>query len=146
MNRNEILYSRFRKYQQENLSKFYTAEVHYNEHPYYERLFYTIIQMCKPSKYTRKKFCPSNLIPQFMFIVTDKCGENIVNCKFPDFLDPYIKVVIEIDGAFHNTPEQKIKDKENEKLYKSFGYKVYRLKNEEVAQKAYKLLKKIYKL
>ena len=41
------------------------------------------------------------------------------------------KIVIEVDGASHNTPEQKIKDLKHTAELEALGYKVVRCKNEE---------------
>lgn len=135
---------KYLKYYKENINKFRYAVVENTEHPYYERVFYEIIKNCADELTTCKDRSPHNLIPQYLFTVCDRYN-NVITARFPDFLDPYKKVIIEIDGKYHNTKEQHEYDVNNELLYKRCGYKVYRLKNEDVADKGYKLLKQIYK-
>lgn len=130
----EIKYQRYLEYHTEHLNTFWNYTVINNEGPYYERLFYTIAKNCNIS-----------LEPQAMFLIIGIYG-TLLTCRFPDFVDAKNKIIFEIDGGYHSTPEQKEYDAKTEKYYKKAGYKVYRLKNEEVAKKAYKLLKKIYKL
>lgn len=49
-----------------------------------------------------------------------------------DFLDKKKKIVIEIDGNYHNNWEQKEKDAIRTKHLESLGYKVYRITNGDV--------------
>ena len=44
-----------------------------------------------------------------------------------DFYLPSCKTVIEVDGASHDDPRQKEKDKEKDQYYASRGFKVLRL-------------------
>jgi very-short-patch-repair endonuclease len=44
---------------------------------------------------------------------------------------PY-KAVIEIDGGYHGTEKQKIRDRSKDTYYQSRGFQVIRIKNEEV--------------
>ena len=41
-------------------------------------------------------------------------------------------IVIEIDGGYHSTEEQKKKDEERDEWLRSYGFIVYRITNEEV--------------
>ena len=61
-------------------------------------------------------------------------GENDKPCKFyiADFLDVDNKIDIEVDGGYHTTEEQQMKDKEREKDFKKMGYSTWRFTNEEV--------------
>lgn len=54
-------------------------------------------------------------------------GEYIV-----DFLIPQYRIVIEIDGGYHDTPEQKEVDRKRQEWLEKNGYKVIRFRNEEV--------------
>lgn len=61
-------------------------------------------------------------------------GKNDKPCKFyiADFLDVDNKIDIEVDGGYHTTEEQQMKDKEREKDFKKMGYSTWRFTNEEV--------------
>ena len=50
-----------------------------------------------------------------------------------DFYDPVNKVVIEVDGGYHNTEEQKERDAERDYILRKWGYKVHRITNATVA-------------
>ena len=49
-----------------------------------------------------------------------------------DFVISVNATVVEIDGGYHNTPEQQRKDKERTYLLENFGYRVLRFTNEQV--------------
>jgi very-short-patch-repair endonuclease len=49
-----------------------------------------------------------------------------------DFFIPKIQTIIEIDGCYHNTEKQKLRDFYKDKFYKSIGLNVIRISNEEV--------------
>ena len=61
-------------------------------------------------------------------------GKNDKPCKFyiADFLDVDNKIDIEVDGEYHTTEEQQLKDKEREEDFKKMGYRTWRFTNEEV--------------
>ena len=61
-------------------------------------------------------------------------GKNDKPCKFyiADFLDVDNKIDIEVDGGYHTTEEQQMKDKEREEDFKKMGYSTLRFTNEEV--------------
>lgn len=61
-------------------------------------------------------------------------GKNDKPCKFyiADFLDVDNKIDIEVDGEYHTTEEQQMKDKEREEDFKKMGYRTWRFTNEEV--------------
>ena len=61
-------------------------------------------------------------------------GKNGKPCKFyiADFLDVDNKIDIEVDGEYHTTEEQQLKDKEREEDFKKMGYSTWRFTNEEV--------------
>lgn len=54
------------------------------------------------------------------------------NFCIADFYIPSVKLVIEIDGGYHRTPEQKLRDANKDDYYKSRGFSVLRLWNSEV--------------
>ena len=61
-------------------------------------------------------------------------GKNDKPCKFyiADFLDVDNKIDIEVDGGYHTTEEQQLKDKERERDFKKMGYETLRITNDEV--------------
>lgn len=72
-----------------------------------------------------------NIYFQQPVFITDK---NNKPCKFyiADFLDVDNKIDIEVDGGYHTTEEQQMKDKEREEDFKKMGYSTLRYTNEEV--------------
>ena len=61
-------------------------------------------------------------------------GKNDKPCKFyiADFLDVDNKIDIEIDGGYHTSEEQRMKDEEREIDFKKMGYDTLRITNDEV--------------
>lgn len=53
------------------------------------------------------------------------------NYYFADFMLPEHNVVIEVDGGYHNEPQQKIDDRKRQKNIEKEGFKVMRIKNED---------------
>jgi very-short-patch-repair endonuclease len=60
-----------------------------------------------------------------------------------DFYNHKNKLVIEIDGGYHNSEEQKLKDLEREEFLKFNGLKVIRFKNESINDNLPFVLEKI---
>lgn len=60
-----------------------------------------------------------------------------------DFICLPIRLVIEVDGGYHNTPEQQTEDQWRTEFLESHGYRVLRIKNEEVTADIKEVLKKI---
>lgn len=63
------------------------------------------------------------------YCLTDKFLDNVrLNDVIPDFINIEHKIVIEIDGSIHwNNETQLERDKKKDKIYKTMGYKVYRI-------------------
>lgn len=59
-------------------------------------------------------------------------GENYL--YYADIYIPKYKVVIEVDGGYHETEEQKRKDRIRDVVMKSRGIKVYHIKNKDVCR------------
>lgn len=61
-------------------------------------------------------------------------SKNDKPCKFyiADFLDVDNKIDIEIDGGYHTSEEQRMKDEERERDFKKMGYETLRITNDEV--------------
>lgn len=78
----------------------------------------------------KKLGLPNIYFQQPVFIT----GKNDKPCKFyiADFLDVDNKIDIEVDGGYHTTEEQQLKDKEREEDFKKMGYDTLRFTNEEV--------------
>ena len=80
-------------------------------------------------------------------------NQQIKGCKFRrqypigeyivDFVCKEIKLIIEIDGGQHNTPEQINYDKKRTKYLNSKGYKVLRFWNNEIDKNLEGVYKKI---
>ncbi len=54
---------------------------------------------------------------------------------YADISIPSLKLIIEVDGGYHNTEEQKSKDKQRDEDFKSIGYNTLRYTNEQVANR-----------
>lgn len=67
---------------------------------------------------------------EFQHIIYIKQKKVIKNFYITDFCIPLKKIILEIDGGYHFTPEQKIKDKKRTSDLKKAGYKVIRHSNE----------------
>lgn len=81
----------------------------------------------------------ASLFPNFERQVTFGTGKNGLEkwCtkKFTaDFYDSKNRIVIEIDGASHQTERQKIVDRMKELFFFEKGIKVYRISNEKVKE------------
>ena len=61
-----------------------------------------------------------------------------------DFLCPSKKVILEIDGKIHL--KTKIRDQERDEYFMEKGYKILRIKNEEVLNNVAAVLKRIRKM
>lgn len=57
---------------------------------------------------------------------------NIKTFYIADFCDIRKKIILEVDGGYHKTEEQTVKDKLRTIDLKRLGYKVYRITNEDV--------------
>ena len=66
-----------------------------------------------------------------------------VSLFIADFYCHKLKLVIEIDGGYHFTKEQILKDKERTEILNSNGLEVIRFKNEEVLQNLDEVIIKI---
>lgn len=60
-----------------------------------------------------------------------------------DFCIPKIKVLIEVNGGYHNIPQQKEKDKEKQKFGEKCGYHIFVVSDEEVKQDPKLVVKRI---
>ena len=58
-----------------------------------------------------------------------------------DFVCLPIRLVIEVDGGYHNSPEQQTEDQWRTEFLESRGYRVLRINNEEVAADAKEVLR-----
>lgn len=62
---------------------------------------------------------------------------------YPDIQIRNTKVLIEVDGAYHNWKRQKEQDAARTKILESYGFKVFRIRNEDINSKRGQLLKDI---
>ena len=58
--------------------------------------------------------------------------QHIVGAYIADFICIQARLIIEIDGGYHQLPEQQISDLERQQWLESQGFKVIRFTNEEV--------------
>ena len=59
--------------------------------------------------------------------------QHIVGCYICDFACVALKLMIEIDGGYHQLPDQQVSDEERTKWLQSLGYTILRFNNEEVS-------------
>ena len=79
-----------------------------------------------------KKYLKDNKIKfEFQKIIYNKEGSFYI----VDFYIPVFKLIIEIDGGYHKTPEQDLKDRHRSFELRSMGYHLIRITNEEVKKK-----------
>lgn len=70
--------------------------------------------------------------------------QHIIADYICDFVCLKKKLIIEVDGGYHNTPEQQEEDRIREERLINLGYKVQRFTNEEIFQELDKVLNIIY--
>ena len=58
--------------------------------------------------------------------------QHIIGDFIADFYCPHAKLVIELDGGYHQLPGQQVSDEERTRWLEEHGYKVVRFTNEEV--------------
>ena len=58
--------------------------------------------------------------------------QHIIGQFIADFVCLSCKLIIEVDGKYHQLPEQQITDEERTRWMKSKGYKVVRFNNEQI--------------
>jgi tRNA modification GTPase len=61
--------------------------------------------------------------------------QHVIGHFIPDFVALEQKLLIEIDGGYHQLPEVKLRDEEREAILKGMGYTILRFSNEEVLEK-----------
>ncbi len=112
------------------------------------------MQTAYPSMYSRLKELAVkhryNPTPAEEFLWQQLKGKNLDNCKFrrqhiigdciADFICLQKKLVIEVDGKYHDTIEMKEYDELRTQLFQEYGLKVIRFTNEEVLNEIDKVL------
>lgn len=71
---------------------------------------------------------------QFPLYITWEDSWNIKKFYIVDFFILSLNTVIEVDGGYHDTPEQRKKDKIKTRELRKEGYNVIRIRNEQVYQ------------
>ena len=61
-----------------------------------------------------------------------KCKREIQKFYFADFCDTKNRIIFEVDGDYHFTPEQEAKDLQRTRDLRHIGYKVFRITNAQV--------------
>jgi very-short-patch-repair endonuclease len=69
--------------------------------------------------------------------------QHIIDRFIADFISLEHKLIIEIDGLYHQLPEIKISDKERTEALNHLGFDVIRFSNDEVLNEAEKVKEKI---
>lgn len=82
-----------------------------------------------------------NIIRQQPFIIKG-------NLYYADICLPTKNIIIEVDGGYHNTEEQRIKDKQRDLAFQSIGYTTIRCANNDTKNKNFVrvVLKQIFEL
>ena len=63
----------------------------------------------------------------------------------PDFVCLSRKLIIEVDGGYHDTPEQQADDQIRTEVFRRMGFEVLRFKNEEVNLDVKEVIQRIKK-
>ena len=61
-------------------------------------------------------------------------SQTVVMGYIPDFWEPVMKVVVEVDGGIHNLRRVKRNDARKDMIFRRAGIKVFRFTNQEVEQ------------
>jgi len=69
--------------------------------------------------------------------------QQILNEMIVDFFCAEKKLIIELDGPYHNDPLQRIKDHNRDQELISLGFKVYRITNNQIFKNLEQTLKEI---
>lgn len=73
------------------------------------------------------------LTPQYKILITTGRTGVIRHVYFVDFCDVKNQMIFEIDGGYHFTERQKIKDLRRTRDISKLGYRVFRINNSDVA-------------
>ena len=69
--------------------------------------------------------------------------QHIIGDYIADFVCLPVKLIVEIDGGYHQLPEQQMSDEQRTEWLQSRGYKVLRFTNEEIIADTNNVLEKI---
>lgn len=69
--------------------------------------------------------------------------QHIIGPFIADFCCIETHLIIEVDGGYHQLPEQQISDQERQQALESWGYRVIRFTNEDILFDSVKTLDKI---
>lgn len=72
--------------------------------------------------------------------------QHIIGMFIADFTCLPLKIIIELDGGYHQIPEQQVSDKERTQWLESKGFSVYRFTNEEILADTKETIQKIKKI
>lgn len=62
-----------------------------------------------------------------------------------DFYIPSLRLIVEVDGGYHDNPKQKFRDNKKDSFYKSRKLKILRIKNEKVFELSVEEIPKLLK-
>lgn len=69
--------------------------------------------------------------------------QQVIGCFIADFVCLTSNLIVELDGSYHNLPEQQVSDEERTRWLENQGFKVIRFANEEVIGNTDNVLQKI---
>lgn len=72
--------------------------------------------------------------------------QHIIGMFIADFACLPLKIIIELDGGYHQIPEQQVSDKERTQWLESKGFSVYRFTNEDILADTKETIQKIKKI
>lgn len=71
--------------------------------------------------------------------------QHIIGCFIVDFVCLKCRLIIEVDGKYHFTQEQKVKDEERTSFLESYGFSVIRFTNDKIIGDPQGVLEEIQK-
>jgi very-short-patch-repair endonuclease len=69
--------------------------------------------------------------------------QHSIDTYIADFYCASEKLIIELDGGYHNSPDQKSQDLERDEILKALGLKILRIKNNQIFNNLDLVLKEI---
>lgn len=70
----------------------------------------------------------------------------VLHGYIPDFVHFDRKIIIEIDGKDHEEEDRKERDKEKDRIYRKKGFKIIRIKNEEIYRNVHNVFERFFYL
>jgi very-short-patch-repair endonuclease len=74
--------------------------------------------------------------------LTHLCNKKLCG-YYPDILFPEYKLIIEVQGGYHNHPKQKLYDRKRQKNLEAMGYRILYFSNEQIRRNIRAVLRAI---